>query len=121
MDSIANRWIEIAIVMLLLLFAGAAYWPPQTANMVVCSVTGKGRKWTVHTDTITLGITSSVSHMRLDPSTLAEQIQPNNEYELKYYGIDWHLGPFHPRQNLLSAKLIKRNVHSDTPICHETD
>lgn len=119
MNSIANRWIEIGLVLLLLLIGVAAYWPPQTANMVVCSVTGKGKHWIVHTDTLTLEINRSILHWRLDPEALAKQIQPNNEYELTYYGMD--LGLLHTHENVLSAKLIKHNVHSDTPICHETD
>jgi hypothetical protein len=119
MDALAYRWKGVIMIMALLLGAGAIYWPPQTADMVVCSITGNGWGWTVHTDTLTLVITPSVSHLRFAPSTLAEQIQPNSEYELTYYGVDWHLGPFRPRENVLSAKLIKSDVHSDTPICNK--
>ena len=95
------------------------YGPTERAAAVVCKVTGSGKNWTLHTDIGTFSVDVSYIHGKLDPESLASQIQPNTEYELTYYGPEGKLGPWTSHPNVVDAQFIRGNAHSDAPICND--
>ena len=94
------------------------YAPTETADMVICKITGSG-PWTLHTDTGLYTVEKSYLHGEFHPEELAAQIQAPGEYELKYYGMEAHLGRVTRHPIVLDATLVKANVTSNAPICNE--